>query len=363
MPPNLGSLGCQKWQQYQNGNQRQGYRMKLENQRYSLADVAEILKCDHDEIIGRGADGKLELFIRVPQHLDLYNVGWSDLHPKYAHFQQHGGPQAGRASSIDYLVVSQACCEKIRTNGLCLEAVFSKGASDSGGELDFATPACPTYYKGELSTHSGIGDRFRRFATYRQGLNLHDSEQLNHPQNFEITKAALFVSRPTLQALLREFAPTRPNVDVEIPALNLQPHTSRGLIDLHRIFKEAWSNARSFDFALPSKAEIHARLESECGFSGALARAGTEIVHQANLDRDENGDLRLAAALMECLIICSETQWASQTDESPPKPSESDITQWIRDRCPAPDYVLKGAARIIRPSKAPKGRRHKASKE
>lgn len=332
--------------------------MHLKKALYTLAEAAELLRCEADELLKHGSTTALSLYVRVPNNVDLYNVGRSDLRAQEKPWELSDRPQPTRTYDIDFLKLEQIDCLQLLSAGMALPRIFKAGGRlGADGNLQCKSAPCPPYYDGPLAAYRGSDHIWRYFATYQRGTLPSDWIALAAPMSIDVNPETLLLTRVELLALQdrKTIVPDEVLGQVE---LNARPHISPKLRQLHELHCTIWGRAHLSDFKPPNKDEIAARLVQEYKFSNNLAECGALILHATTLEADaRSGKPRLDASLLKALIRCADVHWSANAERPAPNPSNDDVGRWLVDNCGFPAHRGKAAASLIRPSTAPLGRK------
>lgn len=331
---------------------------QLKKAMYTILEAAALLSCSIAELVHDGAEGKLELYIDIPDEVELYNVGRSDLDSSSEPYYADDRPQPFRTSNVDFLLLPPSACKMILKAGFCQQGVYTKGgAVGSEGNLEYGKPPCPFFYKGGLASYSGIDAYRRYFATYHVGLDAANLDEFKYPKKVKIASDHLLVSRQSVHLLLTQRRQASFEVTKHVP-LVVRSHTSESLLRLHKLFTQIWSLADRPGFKLPTRQEIVKMLIEEHSFSENQAKSGALAIEEAKLlVASRTGQRTFAALIMKKMISCSDEHWAPTSDRPSPNPSRETIACWFEKECHVPHYQGKVLASIIRPVSAPKGRR------
>lgn len=335
--------------------------MELKKAIYTIEEAAKLLACQPEQLLSDVITKKWDLFVRSPEHLDIYNVGRTeiirpDLRRAEGERYSLRGPQAHRVPDIDFLVIPNDGLRKIANGDLYMGSTFYKGGTiDANGEVAIVYPETPQF-EGK---YFGTDCYLRHYATYRAGIgDVYAQKTIKHPQKFAITSSDLLISRPDVKELgitPRE----RMNISrpLGFPVLDVEPYTSQNLQKLYALFCQTWEGYGGKDFVLPEPKAIFRTATTELGFSDNLAGLAVRAIYtDVMADHDDNtGAPRIVARLMNSLIRGSIVHWKHKLNEAMPNPANAVVAKWFRneDLDPSPAKV---AATMIRPN-APKGRK------
>ena len=334
--------------------------MELKKAIYTIEEAAKLLACLPEQLLSNAIAKRLDLYVRMPEHLDLYNVGRTEIvrsDIKWADGRRDDsqGPRAHREPDIDFLVVPEEGISLLLKGDLYMGSTFGLGgAFNADGDVITIRPTTPQYEGMYFSADVYL----RHLATYRAGIgDLYEQHVIRHPQKFSITSADLLISRLTLDGLLainESIVTERP---LGFPVLDMQlPYVGENLKKLYLLFCQTWEFFDSNDFVLPEKSLISNALKAELGFSDHLAELGLRVIMDVLNDTDNRtGKPRMVAFGMNILIKGSAEHWKPKLDQLPPNPRKEIVQDWFAANGLEKSYV-KAAATMIRPG-APKGRK------
>ncbi|MQA21529.1 hypothetical protein [Rugamonas rivuli] len=332
--------------------------MELTNGVYTIVEAARLLACEPYKLINKGILGELKLLVRVPDHLDAYNAGYSEVHRNLVLTNEGEKPKPFRQSDIEFLVLPEEALTLLAVSQVFVWGTFVQAGRlcTTSGEVEILEAVVPPTWPGMLLAHKSTDVFHRCFATYRPGLNVNVPSEIRNPQKFKIDVNDLLLSRLDLARIVDsgEYQLSQPN---DFPQLDVQPHTSRKLQCLYTLFCRVWAQFSSPGFLRPQGDAIFQTLKTEFRFSKRAAGFGAQVIaSNVTIERDDDGALRIVAEQMSALILGATFHWKPLPGVQFTVKDTETVTEWFEGTYGWAKSPAEIASVIIRPDYAPRGR-------
>jgi hypothetical protein len=340
--------------------------MELKKAIYTIEEAASLLATLPEKLIERVAAEDFDLYVHVPQGLDVYNVGRSETRyyvpPKDRREWRSDGPQACLVPGIAFLGIPSEGIRRLAKGKVFREFAFPvAGLIDENGDMIRLLPSTPPFN----GRHYGKYLYQRDFVAYSSGISdIYSENAIKHPEELKIRLKDVLIPRLAIKELATTKTISPRTIDepatgylIDFPDVK-EPYVGRKLKILHEVFHRIWIDLESGNFIKINSNDVYEILHKEFEFRAHMAKFGVQVIlNDVECKRDSNtGALHVHAEMLQKLIEASRELWKPSPGQLMPNHSNKDVEEWFADFEWSADAASKGAT-IIRPDYLKKGRR------